>query len=75
MIDLEILEAHGLAASNGDMRVGVREDGGGRMHLETKSVSGVRLTSTEARFLASRLLRLAWRLDARAAQTQPEPAP
>ena len=59
-----MLEAHGVA--QGDrMEVGVRETEDGHVFIETKSISGAYLTPEEALYLATKLRRLANRIDRR----------
>lgn len=65
-LSLDVYETHGLSGQDGAPRVCVQEARTGHVFLGTKSISGAMLTASEARYLAARLLRLAWRIDARA---------
>ena len=68
-LDLDILEAHGLSNGSDEVRIHITEHLTGCIFIKTTGYEGRKLTAAEARYVASRLLRLAWRSDARATQT------
>ena len=70
-LSLDVYEAHGLSGGRDDPRVGLQETGSGHVAVETQTVGAVLITASEARYLAARLIRLAWRIEARKAQVAP----
>jgi hypothetical protein len=57
-----MLEVHGVGKKGGQ-KVVIRETQDGRVHITTDTSSGEYLSKEEARYLASRLRRAAWRIE------------
>lgn len=65
-MDDGVLEVHGVQPSSTNY-VRAREKGDGRVEVEASSTGGVTISPAEARYLGLKLLRLARRIEARAA--------